>query len=421
MPFQATKNPYTVLGLDKDASSPEIKKAYYSLAKTYHPDTNKSSNAKDRFAEAQAAYEILSDPKKKEAWDQFGAAAFDQGAGFDPSAAAAGASGPFGGAAAGPGGFPGFGGGGGGAAGPGTGGFGAGFSFEDLFSAFGGGGRRGRSSRNSPFQEEVLVGDNIEVQTTISFMDAAKGIKKSITITPLVQCPTCSGSGLKAGTKRSQCSKCDGTGTRVHFVSSGFQMASTCDACGGQGIVIPKGKECNACDGDGVVRDRRTVHVDIPAGVDHGVRLRIPAEGDAPPTGVTANPNARAARGDLYVFIRVTPDQRFSRQGADVLHTASIRLTTALLGGDVTVPTLDGDLKVKVAPGTGTGDRLTIPHQGMRKIGGGRGGARGDLRVEFKVNVPKSLSANQRTLIEMLADEMGDPSARRIMTVNRHR
>ncbi|KAI9798784.1 MAG: hypothetical protein M1833_004614 [Piccolia ochrophora] len=395
-------NPYSVLGVDKNATSSDIKKAYYQLAKKYHPDTNKDAGAKDRFSEAQLAYEMLHDPKKKEAWDQYGAAAFDQGGGFDASGGANGAGGPFGGAA-GASGFSGFG-----------GGFGADFSFEDLFSAFGGGGRRGRGSRTSPFQEEIMVGDNIEVQTSISFMDAAKGTSKDILITPLVQCRTCSGSGLKKGTSRSECKRCGGSGTRVHFMQGGFQMASTCDACGGQGVVTPRGGECGSCSGNGVVRERRTVNVDIPGGVEDGMRLRVSAEGDAPPSGMAANQQAKTRRGDLYVFIRVAPDSKFSRQGADVFFTASIPLTTAILGGEVHVPTLDGEVKVKVATGTSTGDRITLSGMGMKRLGGRRG-AQGDLKVEFRVAMPKYLSANQRTIVEMLANEMDDRTAKRVM------
>ncbi|KAI4129056.1 MAG: hypothetical protein LQ347_003920 [Umbilicaria vellea] len=401
-PLYATKDPYTVLGVDKNSSPSDIKKAYYILAKKYHPDTNKDKGAKDRFTEAQTAYEMLSDPKKKEAWDQYGAAAFDQGAGFDPS----GGGGPFGGAA-GAGGFHGFGGGGG---------FGADINFEDLFGAFTGGGRRGRGSRQAPFQEEILVGENIEVQTNISFMDSAKGTSKDIFITPLVQCKTCSGDGMKKGQSRSACKKCGGTGTRVHFMQAGFQMASSCDTCGGQGVVIPRGAECGTCHGNGVVRERKTVNVDIPGGVEDGMRLRVSGEGDAPPTGTAANPRARTTRGDLYVFIRVAPDSKFSRSGADVLYTASIPLTTAVLGGEVKVPTLDGEVNVKVATGTGTGDRITLGGMGMRKLNG-RKGASGDLRVEYKVAMPKYLTSNQRTILEMLADELGDQTAKRIMNL----
>ena len=402
-----------MLGVDKSASSSDIKKAYYSLAKKYHPDTNKSSTAKDHFSDAQSAYEVLSDPKKKEAWDQYGAAAFDHGSGFDPSSSGGpGAGGPFG---SGQGGFGGFGGSGG------AGGFGADINFEDLFGAFTGGGRRGRGSRQSPFQqEEVLVGQNIEVQTNISFMDAAKGMNKDIYITPLSSCRSCKGNGLKKGQKRSECKKCNGTGTRVHFMQAGFQMASTCDTCSGSGVVVPRGSECSSCSGQGVTRERKTINIDIPGGVEDGMRLRVSGEGDAPATGMASNPNAQTTKGDLYVFIRVSADSKFSRSGADVLYTASIPLTTATLGGEIRVPTLDGEIKLKIATGTATGDRLTLSGMGMPKIGGRRN-ASGDLRVEFKVAMPKYLSANQRTILEMLADELGDKNAKRIMNISNSR
>lgn len=388
--------------MGKNASSSDIKKAYYSLAKKYHPDTNKDPGAKDRFTESQTAYEMLSDPKKKEAWDQYGAAAFDQGADFDPSGGgASGAGGPFGGAS----GFGGF-----------NAGFGQDVNFEDIFSAFTGGGRRGRGSRQSAYQEEVLIGQNIEVQTNISFMDAAKGTSKDIFITPLVQCGTCSGRGLKKGQNRTECSKCGGTGTRVHFQQAGFQMASTCENCGGQGVVIPRGSQCGSCNGNGVVRERRTVNIDIPGGVEDGMRLRVTGEGDAPSTGTATNPGASTQKGDLYVFIRVAADSKFSRSGADVLYTAAIPLTTAVLGGEIKVPTLDGEVKLNVSTGTGTGDRVTLSGMGMPKLGGRRN-ALGDLRVEYKVSMPKYLSANQRTILELLADELGDKNAKRIMNI----
>lgn len=403
----AMKDPYGALGVGKSASSGEIKKAYYGLAKKYHPDTNKDPKAKEKFAEAQSAYEILSDSKKKEMYDQYGAAAFDQGGGFDPS----GGAGP-GGPGMGGNPFAGFGGFGGGA----QGGFGAEFSFEDLFSAFGGSGAR-RGRRGGPFQEEVIVGENIEVQTNISFMDAAKGVQKDIVITPQVQCKTCKGSGMKAGASKSECSTCKGTGTRVHFMQGGFQMASTCGTCGGTGQQVPRGSECGKCRGNGAVRERKTVTVDIPGGVEDGMRLRVVDEGDYPATGTAANPNARTQKGDLYVFIRVAPDSKFSRNGSDILYTASIPLTTAILGGEISVPTLDGEVKVKVATGTGTGDKITMSGMGMRKLSSRRG-SNGDLRVEFRVQMPKYLSVNQRTIVEMLADEMGDKSAKRIMNLN---
>jgi molecular chaperone DnaJ len=398
----ATKDPYKVLGINKSASAGDIKKAYYGLAKKFHPDTNKDATAKDRFADVQTAYEILSDPKKKEQYDQFGAA------GFDPNGAPGGD--PF---AGGGNPFTGFGGG--------QGGFGAGFNFEDIFSAFTGqAGPFGGRGRKNPFQQEILVGDNIEVQTSISFMEAAKGTSKTIPITPLVSCNTCSGSGSKPGTKRTECKACGGTGTRVHFMQGGFQMASTCGSCGGTGSSIPRGSECGTCSGNGVVRERKSITVDIPAGIEDGMRLRVDGAGDAPVTGKEAEAGVRTQRGDLYVFVRVATDPKFKRAGSDILYTANIPLTTAVLGGEITVPTLDGQVNVKVATGTGSGDRLTLSGMGMRKLGGRRGGS-GDLKVEFRINMPKYLTANQRTLVELLAEEMGDKSAKRIMHVSQAR
>lgn len=393
------KDPYQALGVSKTASSSEIKKAYYGLAKKFHPDTNKDPGAKDQFASIQSAYEILSDPQKKQQYDQFGAAAFDSSAGGSP-----GDGHPFGG------GNPFAGGGFGGAHGFGGAGFG---NFEDLFSqAFGGARGRGRN----PFQQETaVVGDNIEVQATISFIEAAKGTSKTINITPLKTCKPCNGQGLKEGAKRTACQSCGGSGTRVHFMSGGFQMASTCSTCSGTGTTIPKGAHCKTCRGEGVVREKKTLTVDIPGGIEDGMRLRVDGQGDAPALGAAGDSNARGIPGDLFVFVRVAPDQKFSRAGSDILYTATIPFTTALLGGDITVPTLDGQVHVKVATGTATGDKMTLTGMGMKKLESRRGGS-GDLKVEFRVNMPKYLSANQRTLVEMLANEMGDQTAKRVMT-----
>jgi len=168
------------------------------------------------------------------------------------------------------------------------------------------------------------------------------------------------------------------------------------------------------------VRERKKVNIDIPGGVEDGMRLRVSGEGDAPPTGTAANPSAQSTRGDLYIFIRVAADSKFSRSGADVLYTASIPLTTAVLGGEIKVPTLEGEVKLKVATGTGTGDKITLGGMGMPRLGGRRN-ALGDLRVEYKVAMPKYLTSNQRTILEMLADELGDKNAKRIMNVGKSR
>ncbi|KAI1176769.1 chaperone DnaJ [Nemania sp. FL0916] len=400
----AVKDPYKALGVGKSASASEIKKAYYGLAKKYHPDTNKDPTAKDKFADIQSAYEILSDTQKREQYDQFGAAGFDQNGAPHPG----GGGSPFG--QGGP--FSGFGQGGG---------FGADFDFSELFNAFSGGGRKGgpfggsRGRGRSPFGQEILVGQDIEVQTSISFMEAAKGTSQTITIHPLSTCGTCDGSGLKPGTKRSQCRTCGGTGTQVHFMQGGFQMASTCTSCSGSGQETPRGSECRTCDGAGAVKGRKTLVVDIPAGVENGMKLRLDGEGDAPVSG-GAPSGIRTEKGDLFVIIRVAEDPKFKRAGADILYTASIPLTTAMLGGEVKIPTLDGEVTVKVATGTSTGDKLTLGGMGMKQLGSRRS-RNGDLKVEFRVTMPKYLSANQRTIVEMLADEMGDKTAKRIMNV----
>ncbi|KAF2877380.1 hypothetical protein BDV95DRAFT_559101 [Massariosphaeria phaeospora] len=409
-PSLAVSDPYATLGVSKSASTPEIKKAYYGLAKKYHPDTNRDAGAKEKFADAQSAYEILSDPEKKKAFDAYGSAAFDPSGGFDPGA---GPGGPGGYPSGGFGGFGGF----GGAQGGGFGG--QDINFEDLFTSFGGGGgggrRGGRGRRANSFEEEILVGENIEVQTSISFMDAAKGVTKDIYITPLVQCKTCDGNGMKKGARKSECKTCGGTGVRTARMG-GFHMQTTCNSCEGTGTAIPRGSSCSTCGGNGAVKDRKTVTVDIPGGVEDGMRLRVNGEGDAPLTGQATSANARGAKGDLYVLIRVASDPKFKRNGNDILHTATIPLTTAVLGGEIHVPTLDGDVKVKVPTGSGTGDRITLSGMGMKLLSGRRN-AKGDLKVEFKIQMPKYLSANQRTILEMLADEMGDKTAKRIMNI----
>jgi len=202
-------------------------------------------------------------------------------------------------------------------------------------------------------------------------------------------------------------------------MQGGFQMASTCGACGGKGVAIAPGSECGTCSGDGVVRERKTIPVDIPGGIEDGMRLRLDREGDAPATGTAVPPGAKTIPGDLFVHVKVTPDPKFSRSGADILYTATIPLTTAILGGEVKIPTLDGSVNVKVATGTGTGDKITLSGMGMKRLNSRRIGGNGDLKVDFKVQMPKYLSANQRTIAEMLADELGDKSAKRIMNVNR--
>ncbi|KAG0132613.1 hypothetical protein HOY82DRAFT_557755 [Tuber indicum] len=384
----SVKNPYSVLGLDKNASTSAIKKAYYSLAKKWHPDQNKDSSAREKFQEIQSAYEILTDPAKKEQFDQYGESAFKPSAGFNPDT----------GAGFGQSGFHAD--------------FSTGFSFEDLFSAFGGTSRQ----RTSGSEGGIPFGENIEVETTISFMEAAKGASKDIHIHAFLPCKTCAGTGMRSGTQRQPCGRCGGTGTRVHFMQGGFQMASTCDACKGAGVVIPRGSECDTCDGWGVTKEPRTIKIDIPAGVDTGMRIKVENEGDAPHSNPSGAPSTKARRGDLFVHLRVTPHKHFRRKGLDVYYTATIPPTTALLGGRIRVPTLSGgEEDIEVPLGTTTGDTAEACGKGIRGINSLRVG---NFTVEFKVNPPKTLTAHQRILLEMLAEELNDKTARRIMGVS---
>ena len=396
--FATVKDPYQILGVPKNASASQIKKAYYGLAKKYHPDTNKNDTAKDKFSDIQVAYEILSDPQKKQQFDQFGAA------GLDPDASPGADGDPFGG---GPG-FPGF---------SSRGGFGSAPGFDDILSAFsnafGGTTSRGRAG---PFsQVQVMVGENIEAKTQISFAEAAMGCTKSVNIRPLLPCEACEGTGLKPEVKRQKCSTCRGSGMQTSSMG-GFHVRATCMSCGGSGKAIPPGSNCEKCSGSGVKKLSKAITIDIPGGIEDGMRLRVDGEGDAPIQQENNDPDVRIRRGDLYVVVRVATNRHFTRAGSDILYTAKIPLTTALLGGEIPVPTLDGQAKVKVATGTSTGDVVNLAGKGMKTL---NRRSKGDLKVEFRVQMPQYLTSNQRILIEMLANELGDKTARRIMGLDK--
>lgn len=252
---------------------------------------------------------------------------------------------------------------------------------------------------------------------TLSFMDAALGCVKQITINPVVTCKQCKGSGLKQNTKRTTCSRCGGSGTRIHMLSGGFQMASTCDACGGAGSQVPRGGECPRCDGEGVHHDKKTVTVHIPAGVSDGMRVRVAGEGDAPrPSSTNPRVQSNAKPGDLFVHLRIQQHASFRRQGPNIFHTVSIPMTTAALGGNVTVPTLEGSTGIKVPPGTMSGDVVTLSGRGIVDVEGR--GNKGDYLVDFKVSIPKSLGPYERNLLEQLAAAIGDTTARRTQDVS---
>ncbi|KAG0251200.1 hypothetical protein BG011_007795 [Mortierella polycephala] len=357
------QDPYTLLGVKKTASQGEIKKAYYQLAKQYHPDTNKDPAAREKFVQIQEAYEILSDEQKKAQYDEFGHAGFN---GNSPPGA-----GGF------PGGFP------GGA----SGGFG---NFEDVFDFFGGGFGGPRGQRSSGFSN---VGEDVEVPLVLDFMDAVKGASKRVLVDPIRTCEPCHGFGTKSGKAPDTCKVCHGTGQQKISLQ-GFHMAAPCQACGGVGTMLQKGKECNTCRGIGRVRVHETVDVHIPPGADEGVRIRLGGKGNAPLHGA-----GRA--GDLFVRLRVKPSSQFKRQGADVYTETTIPFTTAVLGGTVKIPTVDGDVELNVPSGTQPNDVSRLAKRGIQRL---NRTDKGDQWVTLKVALPKTLSKAQREILEKYAE-----------------
>ncbi|KAJ2158049.1 mdj1 protein precursor [Coemansia sp. RSA 552] len=358
---------YGVLGVKRDASQSEIKKAYYQLAKKYHPDANKAADAKEKFLKIQEAYDTLSDENKRRSYDQFGTA--------DPTGGMGGGEGA---------GFSGFG------------------NMEDILSqmfggAFSGGGGRSRGQQGrSGF---MSVGEDIEAAVTVSFMEAVQGAKTSVTITPVVQCEPCNGQGAKKGAKRQTCKTCRGTGHAM-FSMGGLHVQQPCPECGGEGSTISAKDQCSSCRGRGRVRERKTIPIDIPPGCDNGMRIRLQGLGDAPVEG-------EGPAGDLYVRVRVLPSKVFRRKGSDIYYDVELPLTTAILGGTKRVPTVDGDVEVTIRPGTQPGDELRLRSKGVRKI---NSSARGDQFLNLNVKLPTSLTKKQRELIEEFeADVLGKP------------
>lgn len=385
-------DPYQTLGIDKLADAKDIKKAYYQLVKKYHPDVNKEPDAEKRFHKIQELYELLSDKDKRAQYDQFGPNAFDNLGNANSNPFAGGN--PFGGA--------------GGAGGNPFAGYG--FNFEDLFKeAFTGGGRRGGSqgSQGGFFTEHV--GDNIEVLKLISFKDAIFGVKTTINYSAVDTCHTCSGLGLKTGKHKTTCPTCHGTGQLTHIIG-GFHMASTCSTCQGLGVVIPKADECITCHGRGVEEVPKLTTVDIPPGIADGLRLRVPGAGDAP--FVTKDAHNHTRHGDLLVRVLVKSDPKFTRHGNNLVIKEDILMTTAALGGEIIVPTIDGaKIKLKVRPGVQNGRKLTIPDKGVpinRNINN-----RGDLEVVLNVKAIVPETPLQTALLEALADAVGDKNAKR--------
>ena len=357
---------YEVLGVSKGASDDEIKKAYRSLAKKYHPDMNPGDKeAEEKFKEVNQAYAVLSDPEKKARYDQYG-----------PEAAEGNYSGGFGD-------FGGFGGGG------------FGFDFSDIFDMFGGGGGGfggGRARKNGPQR-----GDDLAQRITISFEEAAFGCKKDIRFTKIEQCSDCGGNGCAPGHSPKTCSKCNGTGqmrVQQRTPLGVFQTTKTCDACGGAGQTIEH--PCKKCKGTGMSSVTKTLEVSIPAGIDNGQRISLRGMGNAGKNGGPA--------GDLYISVQVRNHPIFVREEFDIFCEIPITFPEAALGAEIKIPTLEGDTVYEIPEGTQTGTTFTLRGKGIPYVNG-RG--RGDLIFKVVVEVPQNMSEAQKDVLRKFADSCG--------------
>lgn len=335
---------YEVLGIDRGASADEVKKAYRRLARELHPDVNPSGEAAERFKQVTHAYDVLSDPQQRQQYDMGG-------------------SGGMGGAS----GFGGFG---------------------DIFETFFGGGQsqRGPRSRRERGQDALL---RVEVELD----EIIFGTHREIEVDTAVLCETCNGSCCSPGTEPATCDICRGSGQIQRTVRSllgNVLTSSPCGTCRGYGTVIPS--PCPTCAGQGRVRARRTVAVDIPAGVDTGLRIQLPGQGEVGPAG---GPN-----GDLYLEMKVKTHETFSRNGDDLLATVEVQMADAILGTTVTLPGLDGDVSVELKPGTQSAEIITIKDRGITRL---RGSGRGDLKIGVQVVTPARLNSKETELIKQFA------------------
>lgn len=355
---------YEVLGVEKTATAEEIKKAYRKKAIQYHPDKNPGDKAaEEKFKEAAEAYEVLSDPQKRQRYDQFGMAGMQGAGGFS----------------------------------------GGGMSMEDIFTHFGDifegagfdlgdllGGRGGRS--RGP---RVRRGSDMRVKVHLTLEEIATGCEKKLKVRKLVQCKDCHGTGSADG-RTETCQTCKGSGRTVRQQRGIFgmmQVQSECETCGGEGTVIRN--KCPKCGGQGVLRDEEIISITIPAGVAGGMQLTVPGKGNAAPRG--------GVNGDLLVLIEEEEHKDFIRQESDLIYNLLLDMPTAVLGGQVQIPTLTGDVKITITPGTQPGKVLRMRGKGLPRIDQyGRNYGTGDLLINVGVYIPEKLSRDERKLIEQL-------------------
>jgi molecular chaperone DnaJ len=359
----AKRDYYTVLGVTRDASEEDIKKAYRKLAMKHHPDRNSETGAEDKFKEAKEAYEVLSDTRKRAAYDQFGHAGVDAAAGFG----AAGARGA-----------------------EGFGGFADAFGdiFGEIFGQQRGGARGGG----------VYRGADLRYNLELSLEDAAHGTDVKIRIPTMDECETCHGNGAAPGTQPQTCPTCHGRG-EVRVSQGFFSIQQTCPQCRGTGKVVSE--PCATCSGAGRIRKHKTLSVKIPAGVDQDDRIRLSGEGEA---GMNGGPP-----GDLYVVVTLKPHAVFQREGADLHCEMPVSFATAALGGEIEIPTLDGHAKLRIPPETQTGQVFRLRNKGIRPV---RGSVTGDLYCHLSLETPIKLTARQKELLrEFEAINEQDPDA----------
>jgi len=345
---------YEVLGVSREASETEIKKAFRGLARELHPDVNNEPDAEDRFKEAAEAYEVLSDAERRRTYDAYGQEGLRSG-GYDPGA-----------------------------------GFG---SIDDIFQAFFGGGGFGFGGGR-----RAAAGGDVGIAVEIELAEAATGVRREVTYDIVDACEHCHGNGAEPGTPITICERCDGAGELRQVTRTPFgQMvrSAPCDVCGGAGK-IPQ-TPCEVCGGGGRTRQSRTSAIEVPAGIEDGQRMRISGAGHAGEPGAPA--------GDLYVEVQVAEDERFERDGGDLISTVAIPATEAMLGTTVTVPTLEGEEEIEVEPGTQPGHQYVLRGIGLPRLNGRR---RGNQRVVLEVFVPTNLSEEQRELTERLDGTLED-------------
>ena len=365
------KSYYEILGVEKNATADEIKKAYKKKAIQYHPDRNPGNKeAEEKFKEAAEAYSVLSDPDKRQRYDQFGKAGVS---------GAAGNGGPFGG------------------------GFGGGMSMDDIFSMFGDifGGRGGFGGFGSPFgggggstQQRKFRGSDLRVRVKLNLKEISTGVEKKFKLKKYVACPHCHGSGAEGTSGTETCPTCKGRGTVIRTqqtILGTMQTQSTCPTCGGEGHVIKN--KCTHCGGDGIVMGEETVSVKIPAGVAEGMQLSMSGKGNAG--------KHNGIPGDLLIVVEEEKDKELIRDENDLVYNLLLSVPTAALGGTVEIPTVDNKVKVKIDPGTQPGKVLRLRGKGLPDV---NGYGTGDLLVNVSIYIPETLSRDEKKALEQMQD-----------------